>query len=72
MWTGEGVSEWMLQLRQRWAGLTDHPPIKVLHSALLSNVARDAEIDEDVVEVGVLVGLQTAEHNETAAIVDGL
>jgi hypothetical protein len=43
-----------------------------LHSALLSNVARDAEINEDVVEVGVLVGLETAEHNETASVVDGL
>src|SRR5690349_21128729 len=54
------------------AGLTNHSSIKVLHSASLCNVARDAKIEEDVVEVGVPVGLQTAKHNEAAAIVDGL
>jgi len=37
--------------------LTDHASIKVLHTTLLSDVAGDTEVQEDVIHVGVLVGL---------------
>jgi hypothetical protein len=50
----------------------DHAPVKVLHAAGLGNVARDAEVEEDVVHVGVLVWVEAAENNKTSASVDGL
>ena len=51
---------------------TNHPAIKVLHAALLGNVGRDAEVQEHVVEVGVLGRLEPAHHDKAAALVDGL
>lgn len=36
---------------------TDHAAVKVLHAAGLGDVAGDAQVEEDVVDVGVPVGL---------------
>ena len=52
--------------------LTDHAPIKVLHPTLLGNIARDTEVEEDVVKVGVLVGLEATQHDKSPAIMDNL
>lgn len=51
---------------------TNHPPIKVLHPPLLGNVARDAEVEEDVVKRRVSVWIQAAEHHKPPAIVNNL
>ena len=55
-----------------WRGRTDHPPVKVLHAARLGNVARHAEVEEDVVHVGVFGGGEPAKDDEAPAVVDGL
>jgi hypothetical protein len=50
--------------------LTDHAPVKVLHPTLLGDVARHAEVEENIVKVGVLVGLEAAQHDKAPAIMD--
>jgi hypothetical protein len=52
--------------------LTDHAPVKVLHPTLLGDIARHAEVEEDVVKVGVLVGLEAAQHDKAPAVMDSL
>lgn len=50
--------------------LTNHPPIKVLHPALLGNVACHAEVEEDVVKRRIAVWIQATEHDEPLTIVN--
>lgn len=53
-------------------GLTDHPSIKVLHSTSLSNVACHPEVQQDVVQVGVLVRLKAPQNNKASPFMNNL
>ena len=49
-----------------------HAAVKVLHAARLGDVGRDAQVDQDVVVARVSLGLEPAQDDEAATLVDRL